>query len=97
MISKTEWSGWWDQVCSRTGWSSKISKWKWMFLQIIIPIIIVWPFFAWMVINIDDYTLKQAVIFCVIFFPIVTLSNLGAWKRDQEKIREKQAEERVTL
>ena len=97
MICKTELSGWWDHVCLRTGWSNKISKWKWVFLQITIPILIVLPFFSWMVIKFDDYSLKQAAIYLIVFFPLVALFNSGAWSRDQEKIREKEAEETVIL
>ena len=84
--------GFWDQVCSRKGWSNKISKWQWVSIQIIVPIIIVLPFISWMVVKFDDYTLKQAIIFTVIFFPIMALFNLGAWDKDQKQLNEERAD-----
>jgi uncharacterized membrane protein YjdF len=76
--------GFWDQVCSRKGWSNKIGKWQWLMLQIIVPAIIVIPFLLWMVSRFENYTLKQALIFICIFFPVTTLSNSGAWDKDQK-------------
>lgn len=79
-------SGWWDQVRMREGWSHKIGKWQWVCLQIVIPIIIVSPFLAWIVVKFEDYTLKQAVIFVMIFFPFVALFNSNTWDKDQKVI-----------
>jgi len=81
---KVMFEGWWDQVCSRKGWSNKIDKWQWLMLQIIVPTIIVLPFLLWMVSRYEDYTLKQALIFICIFFPITALFNSGAWNRDRK-------------
>jgi len=92
MLSKVELEGWWDQVRMRAGWSDKISKWKWVALQIIIPSLIVSPFIMWMVAKFDDYTFKQAVTFMLIFFPVAALFNSGAWSRDQKTLIEKRGE-----
>ena len=84
MLSKVELEGWWDHVCLREGWSYKISKWKWVALQILIPALIVSPFIMLMVSKFEDYTLRAALIFMFIFFPITALFSSGRWNKDQK-------------
>ena len=83
---KQMFSGWWDQVRMRQGWSDKIGKWQWVALQIIIPAAVTSPVLIWMTTKFEDYTLKQALIFMLIFFPIMAVFNSGGWNKDQKAI-----------
>ena len=97
MIGKTELSGWWDRVCMRTGWSDKISKWKWLSLQFIFTLGVGIGLFLILAVFSDGLSYQSGIVTVVIICGGTTLANHTAWNRDQREIREKENEETVVI
>jgi len=88
MLNKTEFEGWWDQVCMRQGWSHKISKWKWIALQSIIPILIILPIALIVTYFLDGFSLREFFSVIFIMMPLVAIFQSGGWSRDQKRSKE---------
>ena len=88
MVSKLELEGWWDQVCMREGWSHKISKWKWVFLHSIIPLLILLPLGLFIVSFFEGFSPREFFTTIFIMMPLVALFQSGGWNRDQRKSEE---------
>ena len=82
-------SGWWDQVRMRPGWSNKIGKWQWVALQAIIPLLVTLPLLIWITTKFEGYTLTHALTFLFIFFPLTAISFSGRWNKDQNEVSDK--------
>ena len=97
MISKTEISGLIGRMSFQTGWSAKISKRKWIILQIFLPVILVTPIFlmiAYFTSN-DDWIKTTSVFYFMIIF--AGIFGHKEWNRDQQKMIDKENEEEMTL
>ncbi|MEO0607769.1 MAG: hypothetical protein AAFY82_06025 [Pseudomonadota bacterium] len=85
MISKTEIQAWWDAVRLRAGWSHRIGHWKWVFLQALIPAIVV----GIVVIAIgalwDGFDARTALVTGLFASGAFALLNAGRWTEDQKE------------
>ena len=86
MISRTELSSILGYMSFQRGWSDKISKWKWVFLQLffsMFTLIIILGLIALFTGNKTWLTSSWGAYFIVIF---ATVFNHGAWNRDQKNL-----------
>jgi len=85
MLSKVELQGWWDQVCMREGWSHKISKWKWVTLQAIMPFLVLLPLALMIFYFFEGFSPREFFTVIFITMPLIALFNSGNWNRDQKE------------
>ncbi|MEO1661480.1 MAG: hypothetical protein AAFR51_10865 [Pseudomonadota bacterium] len=83
MISQQDLSGWFDQIRSRTGWSAKIPKLKWILLQALVPM----PIIALVLFGLEvwlDMGLIRIAIFSTVFPAISGAFSGWRWDADQK-------------
>lgn len=85
MISRLEFSGWLDQIRSKSGWSDKIGTAKWMVLQALVPMpfiaIVLLGFSAWF-----DLGAMRIAIFSSVFPAIAAAFSGERWDNDQKAL-----------